>query len=112
MRAPQQAVPIPDHVPPHLVRDFSFWTVPGMAPQPGGCPQAALSFVHSDDWPRIFYAPVNTYDGYGTWVVTRAEDQRQVLQDAVTFSNNRFLFRKALGKPPARYLAERRIGAH
>jgi cytochrome P450 len=98
MSLQQQNVVIPDHVPPELVRDFSFWTAPGMAPQKGGCPQAALSFLHDGTWPRIFYAPVNTYDGYGTWVITRAEDQRRVLQDAETFSNNRFLFKKALGE--------------
>jgi cytochrome P450 len=98
MGLPQGNAVIPDHVPPDLVRDFSFWTAPGMAPQPNGCPQAALSFLHDGSWPRIFYAPVNTYDGYGAWVITRAEDQRRVLQDAVTFSNNRFLFKKALGE--------------
>jgi cytochrome P450 len=90
-------VVIPDHVPPELVRkDFSFWKTPGMAPAPNGCPQAALSFVH--DGPRIFYAPVNTYDGFGTWVITRADDQRRILQDAETFSSNRDLFLKALGE--------------
>ena len=88
---------IPDHVPPDLVRDFSFWTSPGMAPTPDGDPHAALSALH--DGPAIFYAPKNTYDGRGSWVITRAEDQRRILQDAATFSSNRNLFEKAFGEP-------------
>lgn len=86
---------VPGHVPPELVRDFSYWAAPGMAPQAGGDPQGALSGLH--DGLPIFYAPNNTYDGHGTWVVVRAEDQRRVLQDAETFSSHRRLFEKALG---------------
>lgn len=88
---------IPSHVPPELVRDFSFWTSPGMAPAAGGDPHAALGCLHQG--PRIFYAPKNTYDGGGSWVITRAEDQRRILQDAATFSSNRNLFEKSLGEP-------------
>ena len=87
---------IPDHVPPELVRDFSYWTAPGMAPTRGGDPHGALASLH--DGPPIFFAPHNTYDGYGTWVIVRAEDQRRVLQDAETFSSRRHLFEKALGE--------------
>lgn len=89
--------PIPDHVPRELVRDFSLFTSPGMAPTPYGNPQAALGWVH-EDGPPIFWAPANTYDGRGTWVVTRAEDQRAILQDAQSFSSNRGIFRAALGE--------------
>lgn len=81
---------VPSHVLPDLVRDFSFWTTPGMAPAPNGDPQAALSFVHSG--PRIFYAPRNTVHGHGTWVITRAEDQRRILQDTETFSSDRAVY--------------------
>ncbi|MET0270797.1 MAG: cytochrome P450 [Sphingomonas sp.] len=87
---------VPEHVPAHLVRDFSYWTTPGMAPERGGDPQGALAGLH--DGPPIFYAPNNTYDGHGTWVFVRAEDQRRVLQDAETFSSRRKLFEKALGE--------------
>lgn len=86
---------IPVHVPPALVRDFSYFSGPGMGPTRGGDPQRALAALH--DGPPIFYAPNNTYDGYGTWVVVRAEDQRRVLQDAETFSSRRRIFEKALG---------------
>ncbi len=87
---------VPKHVPAELVREFSYWKSPGMAPERGGDPQAALAGLH--DGPPIFYAPNNTYDGYGTWVFVRAEDQRRVLQDAETFSSRRKLFEKALGE--------------
>ena len=87
---------VPDHVPAELVRDFSYWKAPGMAPERDGDPQAALAALH--DGPPIFYAPNNTYDGYGTWMIVRAEDQRRILQDAETFSSRRKLFEKALGE--------------
>lgn len=93
----QPQVRIPDHVPPELVRDFSYWTSPGMGREPGGNPQAALSRLHAEA-PPVFYAPVNTYDGHGTWVFTRAEDQREILQNAETFSSNRGIFKAALGE--------------
>ncbi|MGE0741175.1 MAG: cytochrome P450 [Hyphomonadaceae bacterium] len=87
---------IPAHVPQDLVRDFSFWRTPGMAPTPNGDPQAALSFVHQG--PRIFYAPNNTVQGHGTWVITRADDQRRVLQDPATFSSDRAVYASTLGE--------------
>lgn len=87
--------PAPDHVRPDLIRDFSYFTGPGMRPMRGGDPQGALAGLH--DGPPIFYARNNTYDGHGTWVVVRAEDQRRVLQDAETFSSHRRIFEKALG---------------
>lgn len=86
---------VPDHVPAELVKDFSYFTGPGMCPMRGGDPQGALAALH--DGPPVFYAPNNTYDGYGTWVFVRAEDQRRVLQDAETFSSHRKIFEKALG---------------
>jgi cytochrome P450 len=87
---------IPPHVPPHLVGDFNFYTSPQMMPTPFGDPQAALSVLHHG--PPVFFAPNNTRNGEGTWVVVRAEDQRRVLQDGVTFSSNRRLFSSALGE--------------
>jgi cytochrome P450 len=87
---------IPDHVPPHLVGDFNFYASPQMVPTPMGDPQAATSALHAG--PPVFYAPNNTRNGEGTWVVVRAEDQRQVLQDGITFSSNRRLFSSALGE--------------
>ncbi|MCB2078191.1 MAG: cytochrome P450 [Novosphingobium sp.] len=67
-----------------------------MVPTPMGEPQAATSALHSG--PPVFYAPNNTRNGEGTWVIVRAEDQRRVLQDGVTFSSNRRLFSSALGE--------------
>ncbi|MGV3478659.1 MAG: cytochrome P450 [Sphingobium sp.] len=87
---------IPAHVPPEMVGDFNLFTSPGMPPTRGGDPQGAISYLHQG--PRIFYAPNNTRTGKGTWVITRAEDQRRVLQDAESFSSHRAIFASALGE--------------
>lgn len=90
------AAPIPEHVPRELVGEFGFYSSPGMLPAPFGNPQAATSRLH--DGPPIFYAPSNTRDGQGTWVIVRAEDQRRVLQDPATFSSHRRIFSSAIGE--------------
>lgn len=91
-----RAIEIPGRVPAHLISAFNFYTGPGMQPTPMGDPQAATSALHAG--PPVFYAANNTRNGEGTWVVVRAEDQRRVLQDGVTFSSNRRLFSSALGE--------------
>ena len=93
-----QAAPagVPDHVPPHLVGSFNLYHSPQMVPTAMGDPHAAVSVMH--EGPPVFYAPNNTRNGEGTWVVVRAEDQRRVLHDAPTFSSNRALFASALGE--------------
>ena len=87
---------IPDHVAPHLVGSFNLYTSPGMVETAMGDPHAATSVLHSG--PPIFFAPNNTRNGEGTWMVITAELQRKVLQDGVTFSSNRRLFASALGE--------------
>jgi cytochrome P450 len=79
-----------------MVGDFSLFTSPGMAPTKNGDPQAAAAVAL--EGPRIFYSPMNTRDGRGTWVVSRADDQRAVLQDPETFSSHRSIFASALGE--------------
>ncbi|MDK1378127.1 MULTISPECIES: cytochrome P450 [unclassified Sinorhizobium] len=79
-----------------MVRDFSLFTSPGMGPTPNGDPHAAVACAH--DAPPIFYSPNNTRDGRGTWVITRAKDQRRVLHDTATFSSHRSIFASALGE--------------
>lgn len=93
---PAPAQPVPDHVPPELIGTFNLFTAPGMVPTEMGDPQAATSLLHSG--PPIFFAPGNTRNGEGTWVVVKAEDQRHVLQDGVTYSSNRNQFASALGE--------------
>jgi len=61
-----------------------------------GDPHSAVACVHAG--PPIFYSPCNTRDGQGTWVITRAEDQRRLLQDTATFSSHRSIFASALGE--------------
>ncbi|MEI8703074.1 cytochrome P450 [Mesorhizobium sp. ISC15] len=88
--------PVPDHVPPEMVGDFSLFTSPGMSPTPNGDPHAAVACVHAG--PSIFYSPWNTRTGLGTWVITRAADQRRVLQETEVFSSHRSIFASALGE--------------
>lgn len=78
---------IPDHIPAELVREFSIYTSPGMERTPFGNPHAKLRHVF--EFPRVFYSPSCAYDGSGSWVVTRAEDQRRVLGDTESFSSYR-----------------------
>jgi cytochrome P450 len=87
---------VPHHVPPEAVGTFNLYRSPGMAPTAGGDPHAAVSCLHNG--PRIFYSPETTRDGLGAWIVTKAEDQRQVLQDTATFSSYRKIFSSALGQ--------------
>ena len=88
--------PYPDHVPAHLVRDFSIYNSPGLIKTPNGDPHNALGYLR--DYPPIFYSPSNAYDGSGSWVATRAEDQRRIMGDPATFSSKRkWVFDETLG---------------
>ena len=77
--------------------EFSLFKSPGMAPTPNGDPHAAVSCVHARE-KRVFYSAANTREGLGTWIVTRADDQRRLLQDTDTFSSFRKIFTTALGE--------------
>ncbi len=91
------AAPIrPAHVPPELVGGFNLMDDPSMMPQPLGDPHTAIARLL--DGPPIFYSLNMTRNGEGAWIVVRAEDQRRVLQDGVTFSSNRNIFSSALGE--------------
>ncbi|WP_051441018.1 cytochrome P450 [Ensifer sp. WSM1721] len=79
-----------------MVKDFSLFTSPDMQRTPNGDPHAAVACLHAG--PPIFFSPNNTRDGRGTWVITRAKDQRRVLQDPETFSSHRSIFASALGE--------------
>lgn len=94
MRAAAQ--PVPGHIPSELVSDFNIFTGKGMAPEAMGDPHAAIGMLLSG--PPVFFAPGNTRNGEGTWVIVRAADQRRVLQDGETFSSNRNIFSSALGE--------------
>lgn len=94
MRANVQ--PVPAHVPPDQVGTFNLFTGPGMAPEPMGDPHAAIAKLL--DGPPVFYAQGNTRNGEGTWIVVRAEDQRNLLRDTDSFSSNRNSFASALGE--------------
>jgi cytochrome P450 len=87
----------PAHVPPDLIGTFNLYKSPELMPTPFGDPHAAASRVHGDAR-AIFYTPESTRNGDGAWVVTKAELQRQVLQDSETFSSFRNIFSAAIGE--------------
>jgi cytochrome P450 len=88
--------PIPAHIPAELVRAFDFYTASGMAAAAGNDPHLALKALR--DGPRIFYSLENTRDKQGTWVLTRLEDMREVLNAPQTFSSHRAIFSSAIGE--------------
>ena len=84
MSMPNAASPvIPAHVPPDLVCQFDIY---GLAV--GDDPQAALARQLLEG-PRVFYMPRSMRNpaGFGSWVFTRADDIRAILQDTVHFSS-------------------------
>lgn len=72
---------IPDHVPKELVQ-----TVDLMAEAGQGCPYARLAKLTSG--PRVLFTPPTFMQPSGSWVLTRAEDIRSVLQQPETFSSH------------------------
>jgi cytochrome P450 len=75
-------ISVPDHVPAELVHYFDFRT--GL----GSHPQATIAELHKG--PRVFYTPVGHQDregSAGSWVLTKAEDIRQMLQQTGLFSS-------------------------
>jgi len=88
---------VPDHVPPEKVSDFNLYSSPDMQPTPFGDPFAAISRLHEDGRP-VFYSPETTRDGDGAWIVLKAEDQRNVLQNSDAFSSYRKIFSSAIGE--------------
>jgi cytochrome P450 len=74
--------PVPDHVPPELVRDFRIESLAGVDNDP-----FTTITKRVRGGPDIFYG-VNARRGHDTWVVTRHELIREVFQDADTFSSH------------------------
>ncbi len=72
--------PVPAHVPPDLVKAFDFNAGSGME----RCPFATTHRLHGDR--PIFWNPADLRMG-GSWVPTRAEDIRFVLNRPDLFSN-------------------------
>ncbi len=78
-------MPIPEHVPPELVRSFDFWC--GL----GDRPQERIAELHQG--PRLFYSrdlhhPLRKAPG--AWIVTRAEDVRTVFGNPQIFSSQEY----------------------
>jgi cytochrome P450 len=71
---------VPDHVPPDLVEWFDFHDDPGFRANP----HARLEELRGRG--RVFFTPyARGLNGMGTWIFTRGEDIRAILQDPETF---------------------------
>ncbi|MGK2911453.1 MAG: cytochrome P450 [Sphingobium sp.] len=91
-------VPVPDHVPPHLVRDLRAFQ--GHKPNSLLDPYALTDQLLTDDMPRIMWSPfpLTAIPG-GAWVLTRYKDCAKLLQDPATFgSNGQADFQKVVGE--------------
>lgn len=86
--------PRPDHVPPELVREFDFYSIPGSAEDI----QAAYA-AFSQSAPDIFWTPCNG----GHWVATRGEDIMEMQRDYTRFSHRQIVL------PPMPEQAPRQI---
>ena len=73
---------VPDHVPHHLVRNFSLRSADGM----NECPHSTLAKLH--EGPRVFWTTSDPTKG-GAWVITRAKELRAVLLDTKRFSSQK-----------------------
>ena len=72
-------LPVPDHVPPHLVADYDIWRDPTTPPD---IQMAVVNKLHHQ-LPDIFYTPLNG----GHWMVSRMDHLRKLVTDAATFSS-------------------------
>ncbi|SCW81104.1 Cytochrome P450 [Sphingobium faniae] len=75
-------VTIPAHVPPELVLPFSPWS------DMGDRPHEALEKARAHG--GIVYSPQHHIIGFapnGAWMVTRAQEARQILMDTISFSS-------------------------
>ena len=101
---------LPSHVPPELVQPFDLFADPEIMTSP---------FTRANrlrDHGRVFWNPINTVFR-GSWVLTHADDLRQIMSNPQTFSSKgqagftaaqRFLRALALGDVADHHL-ERRL---
>ncbi len=73
---------VPAHIPPELVIPCDFYSDPGFATDPF----ATTSWQRNGEAPRVFFSPYH-YMMPGSWIITRAEDMRAVMQNPEFFSS-------------------------
>ncbi len=77
-----EPAPAPAHVPPELVRDFTFQSLPGAAEDPMLAVADALR-----DGPPMVYVRNLRFEGYNAWVAARYEIIREAYQNPELFSS-------------------------
>ncbi|MCK9541262.1 MAG: cytochrome P450 [Novosphingobium sp.] len=91
-------VPVPDHVPPELVRDLRRFM--GLVEVETREPYEHTARLLEPDVPPVMWTPFpNTWITSGMWVVTRYKDCAKLMQDSETFgSHGQADFQKLVGE--------------
>ena len=74
-------LPVPDHVPPHLVFDFDVYTAPELDQDPH---RTMVELLQSNKVPPIFFTPRNG----GHWIIAGAVEGLDMLRDFERFSSD------------------------
>lgn len=73
-------LPIPDHVPPHLVFDFDIYTAPELDQDPH---RTMVELLQAKKVPPVFFTPRNG----GHWIIAGAVEGLDMLRDIERFSS-------------------------
>ena len=73
-------LPVPDHVPPHLVFDFDIYTAPELDQDPH---RTMVELLQAKKVPPIFFTPRNG----GHWIIAGAVEGLEMLRDVERFSS-------------------------
>ncbi|MGE0386061.1 MAG: cytochrome P450 [Gammaproteobacteria bacterium] len=82
----QQEFPVPDHVPPELVRSWDIYSAAAQSVSTAADPFQSIADMRTV-LPRVFWSTHLNFVHPGAWYLTRVEDMREVMLDTQRFSN-------------------------